>query len=296
MDLGDLTSRLDGFFDIASLQPDMPFSALVPSAYAQAGIDPRAHFQGAFLELYHGLMLRNSDAVQASYTSVFLSDEIVRKVVACAPPDSLLICHHPLVMETSDRGFLPLSIDSLYALRDAKVSVYVLHTPLDVHEDLSPSSALARGLELSHEGRFHQVDKGYAGVYGTLPRAVGFEDLLDRVRQVTGVADVHAICNRSQVRRLAVLGGGIDADGILKVEALNCDALVTGTYWNAVQNEIGRRYREAFERVRGRLTINLVECSHYASEAVVIKTDMVDLMATQWGLPCEYVPQDDPWY
>ena len=65
--------------------------------------------------------------------------------------------------------------------------------------------------------------------------------------------------------------------GILKGAELGCDALVTGTCWNQVQTEIGQRYRDEFKRIRDDLTISLVECSHYASEAIVMRTDVVEL-------------------
>jgi putative NIF3 family GTP cyclohydrolase 1 type 2 len=294
--LTDAAALLDTFFGIANFPPDLPFSRLVPSVYADTGLDLEAHLEGSFLDRFHGLMLRNSGVVRSVCTAVFLSDEVVGKVVASAEPDVLLVCHHPLVMETSGRGFLPLSAESLTAMRDLGVSVYVLHTPLDVHDELSVSGALARDLGVTEKGRFHNIGDGYAGVYGTLSSGVELGELVERISEVTQVPDVHFIENRAEVRSVAVLGGGLDAEGILEVEALNCDALVTGTYLNLVQTEIGRRYREEFERIRDRLTISLVECSHYASEAVVMRNDMVNLCSVRLGMPCEFVPQDDPWY
>jgi putative NIF3 family GTP cyclohydrolase 1 type 2 len=264
--------------------------------YAQTELDLQVILDGPFLERFHGLMLRNSDTVRIAYTAVFLSDEVVHKVLARGERDVLLVCHHPLAMETSGRGFLPLSADSFAAMQDMGISVYVLHTPLDVNAALSVSSALAREIGVTEEGRFHKMRDGYAGVHGRLSSAVGFGALVETVGKVTGVPDVHFIKNRAEVRSVAVLGGGLNAEGILEVEALNCDALVTGTYLNLVQTEIGQRYREGFECIQDRLTISLVECSHYASEAVVMRKDMVELCATKLGVASEFVPQDDPWY
>ena len=296
MHITDLITKLDTFFQIDRFPPDLPFSKLVPSVYAGTGIDLNEHLTPSFLERFHGLMLHNSDTVNTVHTAVFLSDEIVKNVTARAAQDALLICHHPLVMETSGRGFLPLSPESFAAMQRLGISAYVLHTPLDVHETLCVSGALARELGVKQEARFEQVGDGYAGVYGRLPDMVEFDELLKSVREVTQVPDVHFIANRASVQSIAVLGGGLDADGIWEVEQLGCDALVTGTYMNMVQNEIGRKYREDFERIRDRLTISLIECSHYASEAVVMKKDMIEFCTAQLGVPCEFVPQDDPWY
>jgi putative NIF3 family GTP cyclohydrolase 1 type 2 len=265
MYLNEIVAELDAFFQIDTFRPDLPFSHLVPSVYQGMGIELEKYLESAFLKRFHGLMIRNSQGVEKICSIVFLSDEVVEKMLVGGERDVLLISHHPLVMETSNRGFLPLSEACLVEMQNSGISVYVLHTPLDVHEEISTSGALARGLGLEGLERWCQGPDGYAGVYGRLPAPIEFDDLLGRVRDVTGVADPHFIRNSEAVHTIGVLAGGTDVDGIQEVTALGCDALVTGTYYNLVQNEIGRRYREEFDRIRDSLEISLIECSHYAS-------------------------------
>jgi putative NIF3 family GTP cyclohydrolase 1 type 2 len=296
MDLDRMTAQLDAFFGIDALPPDSPFRFLVPETYQGTGIRLESHFENSFLERFHGLMMRNGRQVERIYTAVFLSDEIVGKVVPHAGGDAVLICHHPLSMETGARGFLPLSRESLAAARDSSLSVYILHTPLDVHGRVSTSRALARELGMSELGQYAEVPGGYAGVYGRLPDPIRFDALLRRVRLASGVPDPHFICNHETVQTIGVVAGGVGVEDIREAAALRCDAMVTGTYYNLVQNEIGRRYRDEFDAIRDSLEISLIECSHYASEAVVMRQDMVDLCATRFGLPCQFVAQDDPWY
>ncbi|HUT21537.1 MAG TPA: Nif3-like dinuclear metal center hexameric protein [Anaerolineae bacterium] len=291
-----IVAELDTFFRLDTFEADAPFSHLLPSTYAPTGIRLATYLESAFLERFHGLMLRSGGKVDAVYTAVFLSDEIVGKLTAWDAKDALLVCHHPLVMETSGRGFLPLSQTSLAGMRDRAISVYILHTPLDVHDEISTSRALAREIGLREVAEWHAVPGGYAGVHGPLPMPTPFQDLLARVRGVTGVVDLHYIQKGEVVRSVAVLGGGTDVSGIEEARDLGCDVLVTGTYHNEVQNEIGQRYRDAFERARPSLAISLVECSHYASEAVVMRQDLVKLCAQRLGLQCGFVPQEDPWY
>lgn len=44
------------------------------------------------------------------------------------------------------------------------------------------------------------------------------------------------------------------------------------------------------------MEINLVEASHYATEAIVMQMDMVYFCANHLGIDGEFVPQDNPWY
>lgn len=122
-----------------------------------------------------------------------------------------------------------------------------------------------------------------------------FADLLARVSEISGVHDLHYIGHHDIVQTVAVIPGGTDVKGILLATELGCDVLVTGTYWNQVQTEIGQRYRDEFERIRDGLEISLVECSHYASEAVVMRMDMVSLIKGL-GIDCAFMAQDDSWY
>lgn len=294
MELDRFTQQLDTFFHLDEFPPDTPFSSLVPAVYDEAGIDVARYLDPRFLDVFHGLMIRNGELVTKAYSTVFVSEEIVSKVLARQEKDVLVVSHHPLVMETSDRGFLALGEHTLGQMRDKGISVYVLHTPLDVHEELSTGRALSRDLGLDVVGGFYPVSERPAGLYGHLA-PVRFGSLLDKVAEVSGIRDLHCIQLHETVRTVAVIPGGTAIEGILLSAELGCNVLVTGTYWNQVQTAIGQRYRDEFDRIRDGLKTSLIECSHYASEAVVMRTDMVAL-CRQFGLDCEFVPQDDPWY
>jgi putative NIF3 family GTP cyclohydrolase 1 type 2 len=294
--LDTITSQLDAFFRLGQFEPDSPFSRLVPSVYRDAGIAVEDYLETSFLETFHGLMVRNEQVVNKICTIVFLSEEILDTILDRGERDLLLITHHPLVMETSDRGFLPLSERYFARMREQAISVYALHTPLDVHDTVSTGRALARELGMEGLSVFYQVPGGYAGICGHFPNPLRFDDLLGKVIAVTGVSDPHFIRHHETVRTIAVIAGGTDVPGILEAADLGCDVLVTGTYYNTVQTEIGQRYRDKFEAIRESLEISLVECSHYASEAVVMRTDMVALCSERFGMDCEFIPQADPWY
>jgi putative NIF3 family GTP cyclohydrolase 1 type 2 len=153
-------------------------------------------------------------------------------------------------METSNRGFLPLSETYLVEMQRRAISVYILHTPLDVHDKVSTSRAMARELRLEGLKGYYRVPGGYAGVYGRLPVPIEFDDLLTKVADVTNVHNLHFIRNHQVIHTVGIIPGGTDVDGIMESSALGCDTLLTGTYYNLVQTEIGQKYREEFDRIR----------------------------------------------
>ena len=294
--LNEIASQLDAFFRLGQFEPDLPFSRLVPSVYANAGIAIEDYLEPDFLQTFHGLMIRNGQSVNKIRCIVFLSEEMLDVVLDQDERDLLLITHHPLVMETSDRGFLPLPERYFAHMQERAISVYALHTPLDVHGTVSTGRALARELGIEGLNAFYQIPGGYAGGYGRFPTPLPFDGLLENVTSVTGVSDLHAIKHHDAVQTIGVIPGGTGVPGILEATDLGCDVLVTGTYYNLVQTGIGQRYRDEFEAIKEGLEISLVECSHYASEAVVMRTDMITLCAERFGLDCEFIPQANPWY
>jgi putative NIF3 family GTP cyclohydrolase 1 type 2 len=167
---------------------------------------------------------------------------------------------------------------------------------------VSTGRALARELGIEGLKGFYRVPGGRcaggrcAGVHGRFPAPLPFDDLLENVTRVTGVSDPHCIRHHEAVRTIGVIAGGTDVPGILEASDLGNDVLVTGTYYNLVQTDIGQRYRDEFEAIREGLEISLVECSHYASEAVVMRTDVIALCAERFGLDCKFIPQANPWY
>jgi putative NIF3 family GTP cyclohydrolase 1 type 2 len=294
--LDKITGELDAFFRIGEFEPDSPFSRLVPQVYQTTGIDLEDYLETGFLETFHGLMLHNGQTVDKVCCAVFLSEEILDKIFAQDARNILVISHHPLVMETSNRGFLPLSERHFLDMRERAISAYVLHTPLDVHDEVSTSRALARELGVEKPTGYYQGPGGPAANYGHLPTPITLDDFLARVTQVTGVRDLHFIRHQETVHTVGIIAGGTDVRGILETAALGCDTLLTGTYYNRVQTEIGQWYRDELEKIRDGLEINLVEASHYATEAVVMHTDMVDFCANRLGIDSTFIPQDDPWY
>ena len=292
--LSDVTGRLDATFEVDRFPADSPFSWLVPSVYQDAGIPPADFFEAGFLNRFNGLMLRGSDRVRRIVTAVFPNQEIVDQLVAEGLSETLLVLHHPLFMETSDRGFLPLPRPQLEALRSVGISMYAVHTPLDVHPALSTRHAWARALQLEDLESCCETDSGFMGLIGHLPDQLSFSQLAARVSAISGVKDLNSIEGPS-ARRVAILPGGHHPSNCLEAQQRGCDAVVVGTYFNQVKNEIGAQYREDLESIRPELRVGLIECSHYASEALVMAEDLRVHCEETYSLETRFIPQEDPW-
>ena len=291
-----ITEHLDRFFDIDAFPPDRPFAGWVPKTYEDAGLDPADWLEPQFIETGHGLMIANSAEVDEINTIVFVSDETLEKAMARTDAPQLLVTHHPLDFETSGRGFLPPSTDVLEAIRNRKVSVYAIHTPLDVHRTISTGMAWAQQLGLRDVERFLDIGIGlpYA-IAGALPAATTADGLTAEVARICSIERPNRIVKRRHVSTVAILAGGSVPSGLLEAERHGVDAIVTGTYYNQCQNGIGAEQRAEFDAMIDDFTVTLIECSHYASEAVVMRHDLLEY-CRRFGLPGTFVGQDDPWH
>ena len=71
--------------------------------------------------------------VKKIYLAVFLSGEILDKIFQQNISDALIFLHHPMDMESSGRGFLPVEEKYFLKLKRRRISIYCLHTPLDIN-------------------------------------------------------------------------------------------------------------------------------------------------------------------
>ena len=295
MRLKPIVKFLDTCFETQSFVPDSSFESNVRATYASVPELLPRYATPQFLIEYSGLMLSNSPEVFKIYTVVFLSREILDKVLELGNRNVLVITHHPLEMETSDRGFLPLPEPHFEAMRSNAASVYSLHDPLDVHKGISTSRALSSALGVVNQQPFVDRSPGCVGIYGDVePLSLG--EFLRRVTSVTGVSDLHCIPGQQVVKKVGIVAGEVDALAMLEAEQLGCDTYLTGTYYNRVNNSIGADRRRSFEEVKHQVNMNIIECSHYASESIVMRRDLPGYLENSIGIATEFIEQSDPWY
>lgn len=295
MELELLTRQLDIDFNIAKIPPDGTFSRVLPKVYDAANIEFRRYTQTSFLQTFHGLMLKNGDLIKKVYLAVFFGSEILDNIFAQNISDALIFLHHPMDMESSNRGFLPIEEKYFIELQRRRISVYCLHTPLDIHTNISTSRSIARILRLQDIKEYNQHSVGYAGIYGRLDRNVPFDDFIDMLKLIFGLDDVHYLQRFPTVHKIGIIaGGGAEVEYMKETMALGCDTYLSGDYLNKVKTENSIRRRAEFEASKDSLGINLIECSHYATEKLVLVNEVQEYFKNL-GLVTEFIDRADYW-
>ncbi len=293
MKTADLAVRLDSFFHVERYPSDD--FALIIEFCREAEVPIEQYATPAFLLRFNGLMLDNSDEVGRVFTLVFPSSEVLAEVERRAAGQSALIfTHHPMDMETSGRGLIAVGEEWLRRLREAGISLYSAHAPLDCHEAVSTSRALARAAGVPAETTFAGYYGGHAGVYGRIEPTT-FELFCERVRRACGVDRLETKAGGGKVERVAVVAGGAAYPPLMQ-EALDagCDTYLTGDFRVRHGGPWAEEHRPQFDAFVDQVPLNLIGASHYATEALVLREDMLAFFDDR-GLRAEFVAQADPW-
>ncbi len=295
MNLDSLIHKLDAKFNIGSIPPDEPFSRIMPKIYDTAQIEFRSYVNPRFLQNFHGLMLRNSEVVKKVYLAVFLSGEILDKIFQQNISDALIFLHHPMDMESNGRGFLSIEEKYFLELQRRKISIYCLHTPLDINESISTSRSIAKALNLQNQQEYNKCSVGYAGVYGNLKHSVNFAEFIELLKGIFNINEIHYLQRSSSVQKIGIIaGGGAEVEYMKETINIGCDTYLSGDYLNKVKTENSIRRRAEFEAVKDSLNINLIECSHYATERLVLINEMQNYF-NNLELQTEFVDRADYW-
>lgn len=295
MDLKNLTDRLDKEFQINKIPPDEPFRRILPKIYDAHNIEFRQYTTENFLRTFHGLMLENGAEVNTVYLAVFLSEEILDNLFARNATHALIFLHHPMDMESSNRGFLPIKEQYFLELRRRNISVYSVHTPLDIHESISTSRSIAKVLRLKETRPYNRCSIGYTGIYGTLERKVPFFDFIKSLKFFFGLNEIHYLQKFPMVYKVGIIaGGGAEVPYMQETLNLGCDTYVSGDYLNKVKTKNSLQHRAEFEEIKDTFNMNLIECSHYATEKIVLIHEMRDYF-TLLGLETEFIDRKDYW-
>ena len=293
----ELAQQLDDFFQIKELNKDLPFSFVLPEIFNKLNYDWRKYFSDDFLKSYHGLMLNNGVNVQKIIGTVFLDRGVLEKLFQRDEKNVLIFTHHPLEDQTAGAGFIALPEKYLQELKKRNISVYSIHTPLDIHAKVSTVLDFAKGSGIHVSGQFIKDQTGWVGTTGHVHKHDEFDEYISFLQTTTGGNRVNFIKRTNQVGKVAVIpGGGTDPSLILEAIYLECDTYLTGEYYNKLHISHGEQERTLFERKIENTNINLIEVSHYWSERFVFQDSLKQLITRQLQLKYEFVEQENAWY
>ncbi|HEY5625283.1 MAG TPA: Nif3-like dinuclear metal center hexameric protein [Dehalococcoidia bacterium] len=293
MRTADVAAQLDDFFRVDDYPPED--FAEIEEFCDDAGIPLAEYATPAFMRRHNGLMLANASEIDPVYTLVFPSDEVIAEVERRAyGRPALIFTHHPMDFETSGRGLMPIPTAMLERMRAGGISLYSAHAPLDCHDEVSTSRALAHAIGVPATETFAGYHGGHAGVFGKIDSAT-LDDFVASVRQGCDVERVDTKQVHDNVRRVAVVAGGAAFPPLMQgaVDA-GCDTYVTGDFRVRHGGPWAEEHRPVFDAFVDEVPLNLIGASHFATEALVLRHEVINVFA-DLGLKAEFVPQDDPW-
>ena len=301
MKLDDLKRALDALFSISEWARDPAMSRWVPKVYEALDYDYTQILEPDFCARFNGLMLRGGETVDQVFCAAFPCPEVVEEVLGKTKGKALLFLHHPVDMEVSGVGFLPISPEMLERMKAQGISVYACHAPMDCHDEIGTNASMVQAFQIAIEEQFARYGHGYAGRVGTI-QPTSLHDLIEKGKRVFGVERVETGGGRpTTVTRVAIVAGGGDEAALMEeAERLGAQAYITGEWYTRTEplEEEERRWAEA-NRAECRAYaassgMAMLGFSHAATEYLVMKRQMADYFRRQ-GLEVECLPQADWW-
>lgn len=290
---------LDDLFELEHAEPDTAMRRHVPRVHDEAGVDWRRFVTPRFAERFNGLMIQGRAELGRVFVACFPSEEVLDRWLAAAGPGDLLITHHPIDLRNGHpsgvwaEGFVPIPTRRFEAIRDAEVSLYACHAPMDTSLRVGTAAAIVEALGGVLVGRFWPYGDGFAGLVCDVA-PVSSDDLVARARGIFGVDLVEVEGRRRDViERIAVVGGVGDlVSEMTNAERLGAQAYLTGELHVRIEGEYGRRKYAEVTEFAGRTGMTLVGVSHAASEQLVLETQLARWFREHHGI--EVVPLREP--
>ncbi|MDQ3742275.1 MAG: Nif3-like dinuclear metal center hexameric protein [Actinomycetota bacterium] len=225
----------------------------------------------------NGLQVPGPEEVRTVATGVTASVALFER--AAAEDAQLVLVHHGLFWKG-----MPQHVDrAMYRrlrplfLNDIALAAY--HLPLDAHPEVGNNALLARALGCDSLEPFAEHSGQPIGMAGTFGGdGISAEDLVARVREVTGRDPLHLAHGPARVRTIGVVSGGA-ASYLDDAIAAGHDAFLTG---------------EPAERVLAQSReagIHFLGAGHYATETFGVRA-LGDRLSERFGV--RHVFLDDP--
>ena len=276
-------------------------SRMVPMVYENFAWEE--YFTQYFANYFNGLMIEGGENVNTVFGSVFPSEEVLEKFIEKSKEGDLLFLHHAIDMECGDpqgldgRAFLPIKKDLLDKIVRKKLSIYSCHHPLDCHDEISTNISIATKLKVKNRQPFISVAGGFVGLLGEID-PISKESLERELKDIFNIPyiDFGGKVKDKIIKVAIVAGNGDKIDFFKEAEDNEVDAYITGEIHSHIGNEKGRaKMKEALEYINNS-NMSFLAVSHAASEFLVVKNEVLPLIASKFNVPIEDIPLTNWWH
>jgi putative NIF3 family GTP cyclohydrolase 1 type 2 len=254
MNAKELYKKIDRDFDIDKYTDDWSF------------VESNEFINPDFKERYIGAMLDNSTEINKVYTFTFPDTAILDNILDRNETDILLLSHHAMGYDPTLEGFPFYNIPAGYLkkLKERRISLYVMHIPLDSNGTYSTSVNLAKELQLKITGEFCE----YLGCKLGVICKTSFTKIADFASHVENIMG-HEIKVRQygdeiiERKTVAVAAGGGCVDFVAdELTALGINTFLTG----CTRPIPSFKPNMEFHRKARENKINVVGATHYSTE------------------------------
>ena len=237
-----------------------------------------------------GLMTDNAEEITHAYTAVFPSPAALQKIYADGRQNALLFLHHPMQWQMPELPvFRSIPEEDLQRLKNQKISLYNLHTPLDANGEFSTTVTFAKTLGINISEEFFEYNGIKAGIIGWTehhtPKEMKnhLESVLGHEAKLYNYGD-----NMIKDNKVAlVAGGGNDETAYKYLKKQKINLYITGI----TNMETGYKPAIAAHRTAQKAKINILTGTHYSTEkfACIKMTEYFQAL----GISSEFI-QDTP--
>lgn len=298
MQLNDLTEALNTYFAIDSYN-ERDWLDLISEAERGALM---RFLRPEFVEgTWNGLMLDNTPGngnIERVYLVVYPSqsvlDTIIAREVERGAPGAMVFSYQPVSYSEDKAQFNVVATEQLEELQAHHISMYVCHSPLDCHEEISTVVAIADALGLDEQVRFGEHYGGLGCVHGKISMT-SFEKLATRLAKISELPYLRydqLRHNARPVEHIAIAPAGLNTAFMEEAARLGVDTFVTGHWWLYGESGFASTSRERMGDYIPKLSLNLIGTSRY-SNALVVMRDYVPDAFREHDVEVSFVRQEN---
>jgi putative NIF3 family GTP cyclohydrolase 1 type 2 len=235
--------------------------------WAKYMVELEKYLSPNFKERSMGLVCDFTNEINKVYSAVFPTKEVLQRIIDDGVTDAMLFMHHPSIWDIRrEKPFYQMDKELLEKFRENRISIYILHVPLDNFGEYSTSKTLADALDIEIEKPFKKYCGALSGVIGKT-KCKSIEELQNKFSKVMGhntSVYLYGDSNIADGRVAIVAGGGNNTGTVLEMLENKVNVLITGI---SVNNKDFSGVHELEQKNH----INVLGGTHYSTEKFACK-------------------------